>query len=209
MVNLTARSVLFFIPKAKIICTSFYKHDINEYDQMEPLLPSIENHFFKTKYINPTNKPHDHIDSTKTSGWANSDNCHFFTEGYNCAFELVKETDEKVLLLAEDHFFTTGKVLNELQQNDFSVAYAPWDNETDANASILCIRPHRVKHLFPISESPGLMIEHRLRDELISKVDQSELYKIIHRRRINYFGDGFYTNSSYDIRNALIESAII
>lgn len=211
MVNMTAKSVKHFLPEAVIHCISLYKDKSTDYNDSEPLLPFITNHFRKTKYVNDTGKPQDHEDTTQTAGYAHVDNVKYFTEGYNLAFEIFKNEDQKVLVLAEDHFFTTGAVLRELTENDFSLAYAPWDHpsEKDANGSILCFRPRRVNHLFPIPEDGGQIIEHRLAQSLILKLPENELYKIKNRKRIDYFGDGMYTNSSADMRKALVEAGIL
>lgn len=215
MVNLTAISVRHFIPDCTVMCVSLYKHTENEYSKLEPLLPFINNYFRKTKYVNDTGKPQDHVDSEKTAGYAHPDNASYFSEGYNLAYEIVKDIDDKVLLLSEDHFFTTGKVLKELQENDFSLAYAPWDHpfaateQKDANASILCFNPKKVSSCFPISEEGGQIVELRIADALTSKIPDNELYKIKNRKQLNYFGDGMYTNSSQDIRNALVEAGIL
>lgn len=205
MVNLTAKSVKHFIPDAELYCVSYYKNDPSEYDDQEPLDKDIQQFLIRTKYVNE-GAIHDHEDSTKTSGYQNADNVKYFVEGYNDIIKLFTDVVEKVLILGEDHYFTTGAVLNELQNNDFHLAYAPWDTDNDANGSILCVRPARVKHLFPIPER-GPCIEAHLRDQLVLRVPNS--YAIKNRKHANYFGDGKYTNSSVEIEQELKKANII
>ena len=205
MVNLTAKSVRHFIPNAEIYCFSFYKKDPSEYDTQEPLDPSIEEFRIQTKYVS-SNSVTDHIDSTKTSGFQNADNVKYFVEGYNVIVERLKHIREKVLILGEDHFFTTGAVINELLDNEFDLAYAPWDSHDDANGSVICLKPSEVNHLFPIPEN-GPCIEAHLRNQLVLRVPNN--YKIKHRQHANYFGDGKYTNSSVEIEQELKKANII
>lgn len=205
MVNLTAKSIQHFIRGAEFHCVSFYKESPDEYKSQEPLLPHIKETLVKTKFVSG-NDIQDHEDNSKTSGFQNADNVKYFAEGYNHIIEMFKDTNEKVLILGEDHFFTTGMVLSELYFNDFNLAYAPWDSDDDANASIICLRPAAVKHLFPIPEY-GAPIERHLRDHLVSKTNNR--YKIQRRKHINYFGDGKYTNSSAEMERELKKARII
>jgi hypothetical protein len=213
MVNLTAQSVTHFIPKCNVYCFSLYKNTEDEYATEEPLLPYITQLYCKTKYINNTGKLQDHIDETQTAGYAHPDNVKYFTEGFNIIqqYFFQKNINDKVLILAEDHFFTTGAVLNELTSHDFDLAYAAWDgaDELDANGGILCIKPVTLSELFPLSEEPGQIIEHRLSSCLIRKVSPERRYKIKNRKQINYFGDGLYTNSSVKIKEELIKAGIL
>lgn len=205
MVNLTAQSIRHFMPDVEIHCISFFKECPCEYDLQPPLMPYIKEYKFQTKYVSG-NDVLDHVDNSKTSGFQNADNVKYFTEGYNTAMNIFGHVEDKVLLLAEDHFFTTGKVLSELYLNDFDLAYAPWDSYDDANGSIMCLRPAKVKHLFPIPES-GPPIERHLRDCLVSKV--SNRYKIENRFHANYFGDGKYTNSSVEMEEEMKKAKIL
>lgn len=209
-VNLTARSIRHFMPDAKIYCVSFYKYDPSEYDSQEPLLDFIEEVRVATQYVNSTGKPTDHTDTTQTSGYANPDNSKYFAEGYNQIWKVLRGTDDKVLMLAEDHFFTTGATLKELEEHQYSLAYAPWDHpsELDANASIICMNLAHLDALFPIPEE-GHMIEHRIWESIVNRVNEEYRYKIKNRRRINYFGDGMYTNSSEEIENELRKANIL
>lgn len=206
MVNLTALTVRHFVPSAKFYCISFYKKNIDEYKGQEPLHSFIENTFIPTAFVNPEDKPHDHIDSKKTSGFENKDNAKYFTEGYNAAFEKFKDLDEKVLLLAEDHFFTTGQTLREITQSDFDVAYAPWDHEDDANGAVICFNFKKLNHLFPLPISHQ-SVEAHIRDHVIHKA--SNPYKLTSRKHANYFGDGIYTNSSEEMIRHITAAGIL
>lgn len=209
-VNLTAQSVRYFWPDVRVVCVSFFKRDPIECDGQEQLLDFIEEVRVQTKYVNSTGKPTDHVDTTQTSGYANPDNSKYFAEGYNEVWKLLRGVDDKVLMLAEDHFFTTGATLKELEENDFSLAYAPWDHpsELDANGSILCVNFAHLDGLFPILEE-GSMIEHRIAESLVMRVSPSARYKIKNRRRIDYHGDGMYTNSSIEIEKELRKAGIL
>lgn len=206
MVNLSVKSIRHFLPDCRIIVCCLYKESPEDYNDQEPLDPSVEVLFFKTKYSTPT-KPLDAADS-KTSGFQSGENALFFTEGYNCIFEVLKDCDEKVLMLAEDHFFTTGEVINELTSNDFDLAYAKWDREEDANGSILGVRFSRLKNYFPMEEK-RTTIEKFLENTLVKNISPDRRYVIKNRVHSNYFNDGMYTNSSLDMINKLKECNII
>lgn len=210
MVNLSATSIRHFIPDIKIFCYSLYKHSISEYSNEEKLLPFITEFKAATKYLGK-NEIQDHVDTTKTNGYANPDNAKYFSEGFNLIQDKFKHWDEKVLMLAEDHFFTTGKVLKELLENNWHVAYASgYAGEHHANGSILGINPSKVNHLFPLKENYKDTIENSLGDQLIRKIkNKSNLYCIKNRKWIDYCGDGIYTNSSIDIENELKKVNII
>lgn len=207
MVNLSARSIRHFLPDAAIHCVSLYKENYNEYDNQEPLLPFITSITARTKYVNSnTAAVHDHIDSTKTSGYAHPDNGLWFSEGYNIIFNIFKKYDEPILMLSEDHFFTTGEVLREITSNNYDIAYASGDRDTNANGSLLVINPQKVNHLFPIPEE-RIAIESLLEKYLILRVNNR--YSIRHRKWIDYCGDGIYTNSSEDMLRELKKAGIV
>lgn len=210
MVNLSAQSVKHFLPNAEIHCFTLYKHSISEYDNQELVSDYIAEHRFQTRYINPNEFAiHDCADSTKTSGYANPNNGLFFAEGFNLIFDYFKDVNEPVIMLSEDHFFTTGKVLKELISEDYDVAFASGDHEIlAANAALLSIVPSQVRHLFPLKEC-RMSIEPLLKDQLITKVNPDRLYQIVNRKWIDYCGDGIYTNSSEEIRAELIKAGIL
>lgn len=208
MVNLSLKSIRHFLPTARVVCVSFYKESPNEYLDQEPLDESIEQYFFKTAYVNKGGIP-DHIDSTKTSGFQNPDNGKYFVEGYNAVYNIFKDTSEKVLMLSEDHFFTTNATLNELLISDYDVAYAPWDESLDANGSILCIRFNELPPgIFPLPEA-NRSVEIYLKDTLITKVAPERRFKLFHRQHADYKGDGMYTNSSEQMKECLVKAGIL
>lgn len=206
MVNLTATSVKHFLPNARIYCFTFYKDST---EGQPPLHDYITEYTFKTKYI--SNKDvHDDKDPSKTSGYGHPDNAKFFTEGYNAIFEKFKHRDEPVIMLAEDHFFTTGAVLKELIENKWHIAYASgYSPKANVNGSILGIVPDKVKQYFPIPEEASGTVEHVLQKYLLDKVKSKHAYSIKHRKWIDYCGDGKYTNSSEEIEEELKKANII
>lgn len=214
MVNLTARSVWHFMPGVRVVCFSFYKEDVAEYDGLEPLLEGIEQVFVKTKYVNDTGRPQDHIDSTQTAGYANTDNVLWITESFNVIYEAFKGVDDKVLMLFEDHFFTTGETLRQLAENEFDVAYAEWDRPDrcwyEANASLMCLRPARVPQCFPLEERKnGQLIETILGERILLNVSIKNVYRLTTRTGGDYKGDGIYTNSSIEMREHLERAGIL
>jgi len=207
MVNLSAKSIKHFLPRANIHCVSLYKDTYDEYKDQEPLDNHIINIVAKTKYVNKNpDAVHDHVDTTKTSGYAHPDNGLWFSEGYNIIFNIFKQYDEPVVMLSEDHFFTTGAVLREIVENSYDIAYASGDRDINANGSLLVINPQKVKHLFPLPEV-RVPIESLLETHLVSRVENR--YSIKHRKWIDYCGDGIYTNSSADMIREMKASGII
>lgn len=204
MTNLTARSVKHFLPNADIHCLSLYKETMDEYANQDPLLDFITQFTAKTKYVSGSNH---HDGPGGTSGCAHPDNGAFFCEGYNLIFEHFKHSSEKLLMLAEDHYFTTGAVLKELLENDWDAAFASGYEVGlgNANGSILGIVPSRVSHLFPIAETIRTNVEVLIGEEFLLKMDPTRVYQIAHRRWTDYCGDGQYTNNSdvieQDLRN--------
>ena len=197
------QSVRYFLPDAEFYCVSFYKESEAEYEREEPLDSSIKNTYLKTKYIaKGGTKPPDSLKDEDTSGWGDPGNGFIFSEGYNAIFNLFQDVDEKVLILAEDHFFTNGLVLNELTENEFDLALAPWGY--GFNASILCLRPSRLSHIFPITDHNG-MVEYVVGRNFHQKAEANlnVTYLIKSRNEIDYFGDGFYTNSSEQVKQAV------
>lgn len=212
MVNLTATSIRHFLPDASIHCVTLYEHDWDaEYADQEPLHDYIEETLAATKYVSD-NTVHDDVDDTKTSGYANANNGVFFVEGYNLIYSLFEDVDEPVLILGEDHFFTTGETLKELVESDYDVAYADWDSYDDylrGNGSILCIVPSKVKHLFPMPEIPNVSIEWLLGGTLLKGTAPDRLHRLSTRDALNYNGDGVYTNSSETMIKMMKEAGIL
>ena len=213
MVNLSAKSVRHFLPEAEIYCFSLYKESESDYNSQEPLLDYITEFKFKTKYINSVNSNQDGAPG-ETSGYGHPDNGKYFTEGYNLIFNKFKDLNAKVLILAEDHFFTTGKVLSEIVNEDYDIAIASSWDEYGANGSILCINPSKVKHAFPLPETNPLLgnnqcIERLLHLGLTVRIKEKRVYRFKNRKWIDYCGDGIYTNSSKEMIEELTKAGII
>lgn len=229
--NLTVKSVRYFMPNAEINCVCFYDKDVSEYDNFEKI-SGVDNIIYKkTSYPNDTNLPSEMSPelskNQKTSGSMSSRNLKIFTEGYNTIFNEIKNRDEKVLLLTEDHFFTNGETLKELFNSDFSLAYARFGKGVHTikqndrflpNACIICFLPKKVEHLFPLSldaikfdpKDPWAgAIEIHLKKTLIDRVKLNELHIISTRNHANYMGDGLLTNDYLDIENRLKNCGII
>lgn len=211
MVNLTATSIRHFLPEVEIFCYTLYKHDYNaEYSSQEPLHDYIKELTAPTKYISPIDV-HDSSQYGTTSGFANPCNGMYFCEGYNLIYETWEGYDQPVLILGEDHFFTTGETLNELVNSDYDVAYGDWDSwpgHLRANGSILCIVPSKVSNIFPIPEVVG-SIEDQVGEFLLKHIPENRLHKLSTRDALNYHGDGMYTNSSDEMISMIKEHGII
>lgn len=196
--NLTIRSVKHFMSDAEIYAMSLYVKTPEEYRAQPALDVLKENQFFMpTKYFN------------LGPSVGNSVNNLFFSEPYNFIFKVFEHSNEKILMLAEDHFFTTGQTLKELAEQDFDVGYAKWDGSGDegANGSMLCIVPSKVGKMFPIPES-RTTVEHVLLGA-IKNVPIERRYSVSTRDAIDYKDDGFYTNSVMEIETALKLKGIV
>lgn len=198
MVNLTALSVRHFLPNAQIHCFTLFEKSMDEYADQDPLLDFIQHHTGPTQFV-CGKTVYDHVDERLTNGYAHPENGVFFTEGYNLMHEYFKDQEEPLLMLAEDHFFTTGATLRELLETDWDVAYADGDSAdaSKANGSILALRPARVAHLFPMPCHFGLpAIEWVIGGHLLRFIPPDRLHRLSTRNWIDYCGDGRYTNSS-------------
>ena len=207
MVNLSVKSIRYFIPDAKVICVSLYEHSIEEYRDQPPLQGVDVSYCGETKFKKDNPRPLDF--DGQTSGYGHPLNASFFSEGFNIAVNLLKNVEDKVLLINEDHYFTTGVTLRLLQKTDFTVAYANWDSPHSVNASILCLKPNKVAHLFPISEVSQSAVEKHLFEHIVSKIPSEEQFVIPTRYCKDYFGDGHYLNSSDLINQDLIRAGIV
>ncbi len=207
MLNLSIRSLKHFLPNAKVVVCSFYEHSESEYDN-QPHLVGVDFSFFKeTKFKKDNNRPLD-FDGI-TSGFGHPMNASFFSEGFNIAMEMFGSYEEKILLLNEDHYFTTGETLRLLTSNDYTISYANWDSQTSVNASIVSFIPSKVNHLFPISEVSKSMVEQHFYTNLVAHVPAEERLLIPTRYHIDYKGDGSYCNSSALIEQDLAKAGII
>ena len=173
--------------KLKIFLFNIYKNEIDISNLDINIFESIIN--IKGKY--------------DFGGGANSkNNGYYFTEGINHIHNYFKDYDGKIVVLDEDQFFTTGKVINELESNSYNLAWAYWPspyyNNKDMAANILSFNPKKTSHLFPIPEEKKY-VEIILRENLLDKMPNDEVYKIKNRDYMNYHDDGIFTNDVGDI----------
>jgi len=221
--NLTVKSIRHFIPNADIRCLCFYDDHESEYNSFD-IIENVNHIFFqKTELKNDTNVNPETDNNEITSGSPGKRNLQIFTEGYNSIFEKVRGLNEKVLLLAEDHFFTTGETLKILTQSEYDLAYAQFGtgvrknkNEKGSyytNASILSFVHNKVEHLLPLPMSVssangcGGAIESHLRYCIIDNIENKLLIKT--RHHYNYHGDVTLTNNYKTIEKMMRESGII
>ncbi len=199
MVNLTARSIKHFLPDAEFNVLNLYKDTISDYD-VQPKLFTGNIYSRQSKYTN------------LGPSIGNLANNLFFSEGYNIIADLYKGCDKKVLMICEDHFFTSGTTLRELRDTEFDLAYAPWDSygingnlETrGANGSILCVRPSKVKFPIPEIKSP---VEGVMQEWIDGQ--SCKIHRLSTRKAIDYQGDGFYSNHAMEIQGALKQARIL
>lgn len=191
--NLTIKSIRHFMPDVYIGIVNLYKNTFCDYNGFDRIIGADSEFYYKTKYHS----------IGKSVG--NTNNCLFFTETFNFMYEKYRDYDEKILVLAEDHFFTTGQTLKELNEVDFDVAYAKWAD--GANGSLLCFNPLKSHRMFPIPEQK-CPVEHIL-IEAIRKVDKHRIYPVSTRDGIDYKGDGIYANSVNEIKPILQQKGIL
>jgi hypothetical protein len=195
--SLTAKSVKFFNKDYKIYLFNIYKESVDLSELEISLFEDIIN--FKAKY-------------DFGSGVGNENNGFYFSEGINHIQNYFKDYDDKVVILDEDQFFTSGKVIKELEENNFEFAWAHWPspiwNQRDVAGNILSFNPKKINHLFPIPEEKKY-IEILLRENLLDKISDEKVYKIKNRNFTNYFDDGIFTNSVADIEYHLSLKGII
>lgn len=198
--SLTARSVKHFLPDSKVYLINVYE-DLNRDGLDSSVFDGIID--FKAKYSGKIWGP----------GEGSPSNGLYFTEGINHAFNLFSDSEDKVVILDEDHFFTSGQTLRELKETEYDFAWAYWfapdPHPLDMSASILSFRPKKVSHLFPLPERVQF-IETLLRTELHEKlIGNCIIHKISTRDHGDYHGDGKFTNSHQVIEDELRKAGII
>jgi hypothetical protein len=148
-------------------------------------------------------------------------NGYYFTEGINKIQALTRDS-EKVLILDEDSFFTTGRTIQFLLDNNFDLACGYWPAPPgnaltyserppfELNASIIAINSKNVNKLFPIVEKEEY-VEILLGHELFTKVREisnSIIFELQTRRYTDYGGDGLHTNNIETIKEELTKANI-
>jgi len=192
--SLTAKSIKYFGEHHKVYLLNIFKDSIDLEDIDKTVFDGIFN--FKAKY-------------DLGSGDGSPVNGFYFTEGINHAQACFKDTEEKIVVLDEDHFFTTGKQIKDLEENEYDLAWAYWmapppQSSIDVSGAIISFRPKRVESLFPLPERLQF-IEHLLKQEFLEKLPSHlKSYKMKFRNHGDYFGDGKFTNDwkviDYELR---------
>ena len=197
---LSIQSVRHLFPDIEIRCLLLYDSDVSEYDSYIDLFKkfNVTLYFDKKTY------------NFGSSAVGSPRNGYYFTEGINKIFNLTKELEEKVFILDEDQFFTTGKTINILLNTEFDLACAHWQCPNpityknkpifEVNGALLAIRPVKFKNIFPLPEKYEY-IESLLGHELYRPAIDNKLniFHIPTRVHTNYNGDGVHTNNIYEI----------
>jgi hypothetical protein len=213
---LSIQSVRFLFPNIDIRCLSLYDNSADEYlygceRQMEIFKQcNVKLYFDKKKY-----------NFGNTSAAGSTLNGYYFTEGINKIQALTRDCD-KVLILDEDSFFTTGTTIQFLLNNKFDLACGHWPAPPgnaltyserppfELNASIIAINSKNVNKIFPIVEKEEY-VEILLGHELFTKVREipnSIIFELQTRRYTDYGGDGIHTNDIEVIKAELTKANI-
>jgi hypothetical protein len=214
-VLLSIQSVRFLFPDIQINCLNLYDKSADEYlygyeNELNLFKKLKVNLFFDKKKYN----------FGDTSAAGSSYNGYYFTEGINKIQALSKDYD-KVLILDEDSFFTTGDTIRFLLNNHFDLACCHWPAPPDIltypqrpqyemNASILAINPKTINQFFPIYEKQEyveILLGHELFDKVRS-MQGSIVYEIPTRKYNDYCGDGLHTNDINIIKQELTKANI-
>jgi hypothetical protein len=187
---LSIQSVRYLFPDIEIHCLLQYENDKSEYNKdhiykLEEL--NVKLHFDKKKY------------NFGNNGAGSLNNGYYFTEMLNKLYSLSSDY-EKVLMMDEDNFFTSGETIRFLINNEFDLAYGSWpapgnDINNSINGSILCVNCKKLKDLFPLPERKEY-IEILLTRELLNKCKALNLKTLLIPTRLytDYGGDGLFTN---------------
>jgi hypothetical protein len=222
---LTIKSIRHFCDN-EINVLHLFNESIEEYKVSSELLFNEElmdmgviQHFGKTKYNNITLQ----ISVPGNPGPANG---LYYSEALNYCSEIFKGQNKKVIILDENHFFTSGETIKFLLNNDYDFAYGTWgnpfhyfyykdenyydrDENLMPNCSLLGINFLNLRHLFPIQEQ-FMFCEPLINQEILTKItDKSRIFKIPTRVLDNYCGDGFHTNDYDQMYDALQKSGIV
>ena len=197
---LSISSVRQLFPTLEICCLNLYINDENQYEEYAPVFKQLQVKVFvgKKRYnFTPTANVSKH-------------NGLYFTEGINKMFELSKNHRyQKVFMLDEDCFFTTGETIRFLLNNDFDLAYGSWPSPQpngfqQINGSSLALNIDSTAQIFPLPERTQ-WIENLLGKELHNRCVELNLkvIKIPTRTYIDFGGDGVHTNNIDEIRMQL------
>lgn len=203
---LSIGSVRQLFPEIKICCLNLYLNNQSQYDSYLPTFKELQVEIFFNK------KRYNFSPTAIISQY----NGLYFTEGINGMFELSKNNGyQKVLMLDEDCFFTTGETIRFLLDNKFDFAYGTWPspNPNDyqqINGSILALDIVSTSPMFPLPERIQ-WIENLLGRELYNKCLGLGLtvVKIPTRTYIDFGGDGIHTNNVGQIRQQLKKVGMI
>ena len=209
---LTIKSIRHFCDN-EINVLHLFNESIDEYKVSSELSLNEElmdmgviQHFGKTKYVFPPGPG----DIGPAKGL-------YYSEALNYCSEIFKGLNKKIIILDENHFFTSGETIKFLLNNDYDFAYGTWGNpyllddrnEKMTNCSILGINFLNLKNLFPIQEQ-FMFCEPLINQEILTKItDKSRIFKIPTRVHNNYCGDGFHTNGYDQMYDALQKSGIV
>jgi len=198
---LSIQSIRYWFPTIKIYCLNLYLNSSDEYIAYSDLFKELDVVVFYDKKTY----------NFESDAGGSINNGFYFTEGLNKMFNLCNDDDDKVLMLDEDSFFTSGETLKFLIENEFDLAYGTWPSPNpnkyeQINGSIICLKPRVMKNIFPIKEC-GEYIENLLGRELYDKCIKMGLrvIKIPTRTYTDYGGDGIHTNDVEIIKKELIK----
>jgi hypothetical protein len=199
---LCIQSVRHLFPEIDIRCLFLYDEDPFEYYR---LAPSLENLNVKMY--------HDKKTYNFGNGKGSDVNGYYFTEGINKMQKLVS-SENKVLFLDEDQFFTTGATIQFLLDTDFDLAYATWPApqtpapygrpSVEINGAIVAVNPQRLNHLFPLPEQKEyieLLLGRELHDKAVAQ--GFKVVDIPTRKYTDFFGDGVHTNDIETMKQQL------
>jgi len=208
-VILCIKSVRYLFPEMNIKCLLLYDENKEEYDSYIQVFRELNVElFFDKKTYN-----------FGTSGVGSANNGYYFTEGINKIHNIVKDIDDKVFILDEDEFFTTGETIRFLLRTDFDLAcshwpapypnYYPTRPSLEVNGAFLAINPKKLNRYFPLPEMfefIEILLGHELYDKCVT--DEMKTVIIPTRNFTNYHGDGIHTNHIEEIKQHLITANI-
>lgn len=202
-VLLSIQSVRHLFPTIEIYCLNLFLVDKNEYASYVNLFNEFNvKVFYDSKKYN-----------FASSAVGSKDNGFYFTEGINKMYQLVSDK-EKVLMLDEDSFFTTGTTIKFLLENNFDLAYGTWPSpdkkcDVEINGSIIAFNCKTTKPIFPIREAFEY-IETILGIEAYNKCLSLGLKTLLipTRQYLDYGNDGTHTNDIGIIIQELIKANI-